>query len=182
MHARQSLREIAVALVGDDDAAARLGDQEVGAGDADIGGEEFFPQLGARLGQDVAAFVEHAVRRQIGVRLAEAFLPVLLVEVERGRDDVAGQLVTQLDDVFAEIGLDRGDAVAFQVVVDAQLLADHRLALGDGAGIGRTADRQNRVARFVGGGAPVHLAAGLASDFASHVLQVEDRDWPACGS
>ena len=118
------------------------------------------PQLGACLGQDVAAFVEHAVRRQVGVRLAEARLPVLLVEVERRRDDVAGQLVTKLDDVFAEIGLDRRDAVAFQVVVDAQLLADHRLALGDGAGVGRAADRQHRLARFIRGGAPVHLAAG----------------------
>ncbi len=62
VHARQGLRQVAVALVGDDDAAAGLGDQEVGAGDADIGGQEFLPQPGARLGQDVAPLVEHAVR------------------------------------------------------------------------------------------------------------------------
>ena len=41
---RQRLREVAVALVGDDDRGAGLGDQEVGAGDADIGGEEFLAQ------------------------------------------------------------------------------------------------------------------------------------------
>ncbi len=89
-----------------------------------------------------------------------------------GGDDVAGQLVAKLDDVFAEVGLDRGDAVAFQVIVDAQLLADHRLALGDGARIGGSADRQHRVARFVGGGAPVHLAAGR-EDLGFPFLQVE---------
>ena len=42
VHARQGLRQIAVALIGDDDAAAGLGDQEIGAGDADIGGQEPF--------------------------------------------------------------------------------------------------------------------------------------------
>ena len=120
MHPRQRLGQVAVALVGDDDAAAGLGDQEVGAGDADIGGEEFLPQLGARLGQDVAAFAEHAVGRQVGVRVAEAVLPVLPVQVERGRDDMARQLVPELDDVLAEIGLDRADAVAFEVLVDAR--------------------------------------------------------------
>ena len=41
MDARQGLRQIAVALVGDDDAGAGLGDQKIGAGDPDIGGEEF---------------------------------------------------------------------------------------------------------------------------------------------
>ena len=44
-------------------------------------------------------------------RLAELRLPVLAVQVERRRDDVAGQLVAKLDDVFAEVGLDRRDAV-----------------------------------------------------------------------
>ena len=36
----QGLRQVAVALVGDDDRGAGLGDQEVRAGDADVGGEE----------------------------------------------------------------------------------------------------------------------------------------------
>ena len=41
MHARQDLRQVAIALIGDDDRGAGLGDQEVGAGDADIGGKVF---------------------------------------------------------------------------------------------------------------------------------------------
>ena len=48
MHARQRLRQVGVALVGDDDGRAGLGDQEVGAGDADVGGEEFRAQDAAR--------------------------------------------------------------------------------------------------------------------------------------
>ena len=49
--ARQDLRQVAVALVGDDDRGAGLGDQEIGAGDADIGGEEAVAQDAARLGE-----------------------------------------------------------------------------------------------------------------------------------
>ena len=66
----------------------------------------------ARLGQDVAPLGEHAVGRQVGVRQAELRLPILAVEVEGGGDDVARRLVAELDDVFAEVGLDRRDAVA----------------------------------------------------------------------
>ena len=36
----QDLRKIAVALVGDDDGGPGLGDEEIGAGDADVRGEE----------------------------------------------------------------------------------------------------------------------------------------------
>ena len=44
-----------------------------------------------------------------------------------------GRLVAQLDDVFAEIGLDRRDAQRFEMLVEADLLGDHRLRLGHGA-------------------------------------------------
>ena len=40
VHLGQRLGEVAVALVGDDHRGAGLGDQEIGAGDADVGGEE----------------------------------------------------------------------------------------------------------------------------------------------
>ena len=66
----------------------------------------------------------------MGVGAAELVLDLGLGEVNRGRDDVGRQLAAQLDDVFAEIGLDRRDAVAFEEVVEADLLGDHRLALG----------------------------------------------------
>jgi holo-[acyl-carrier protein] synthase len=48
MRLGQELGEIAVALVGDDDARAGLGDQEVRAGDADIGIEEALARYSGR--------------------------------------------------------------------------------------------------------------------------------------
>ena len=55
-----------------------------------------------------------ALRSSCGVHAAEILLDLRCVEVHRGRDDVARQLVTELDDVLAEIGLDRRDAVALR--------------------------------------------------------------------
>ena len=61
---RQRLGQVAVALIGDDHRGAGLGDQEVGAGDADIGGEEFLAQHGARFGHEVRHRSEGAIRRR----------------------------------------------------------------------------------------------------------------------
>ena len=51
MRLRQALGEIAVAFIGDDDRRAGFRDEKIGAGDADIGGEEVVAQLAARFGQ-----------------------------------------------------------------------------------------------------------------------------------
>ena len=61
MRLGQQLREVAVAFVGDDDRGAGLGDQEMGAGDADIGGEEAVAQDVARLGDERRRLVEIAL-------------------------------------------------------------------------------------------------------------------------
>ena len=74
---------------------------------------------------------------------------------------MARRFLAQLQDVLAQIGLDRGDAVLFQMLVDPQLLGDHRLALGDRARIHPLADRQHRRAGILGRAAPVHVAAGF---------------------
>ena len=116
MRLRQDLREVAVALVGDDDRGAGLGDEEVGAGDADIGREEALAQHGARFGQQLHRLGEIALGVEMGVDAAEILLDLRGVEVDGRRDDVARQLAAQLDDVFAEIGLDRPDAVRFEVM------------------------------------------------------------------
>ena len=54
---------------------------------------------------------EVAVGRQMRVDAAEIGLDLVLVQMHGRRDDVARLLAAQLDDVFAEIGLDRADAV-----------------------------------------------------------------------
>ena len=106
VHARQRLREVAVALVGDDNRGAGLGDEEIRAGDADIGGEEPVAQDGARLREQSLRFDQVAVRRQVGVHAAEVGLDLLFGEVHRRHDDVRGQLVADLHQVFAEVGFD----------------------------------------------------------------------------
>src|SRR6266446_25582 len=79
--------------------------------------------------------------------------------MDRRRNQVARRLVTQLDDVFAEIGFDRGDAVLFEILVEPDLLGDHRLALGDDLGVDRAADLQYRGASFVRRSRPMDPAA-----------------------
>src|SRR5579871_4919114 len=93
------------------------------------------------------------------MRLPKAFFPILAIEVKRRTDDVTRRLLAQLQNVFAEIGLDRRNAVLLQVVVDCDLLRDHRLALGDRLRAGLLADRENRLTGVGGGGAPMNLAA-----------------------
>ena len=90
------------------------------------------------------------------MRGAKGVGDLLLHQVDRRRDDVARRLVAQLDDVFAEIGLDRGDAVRFEVIVERDLLGDHRLALGDDLGAGRAADVEHDGARLCGVARPMH--------------------------
>ena len=93
---------------------------------------------------------------------------LLLHQMDRRRDDVARRLVAQLNDVFAEIGLDRGDAVGLQVIIEGDLLGDHRFALGDDPGIDRAADLEHRGARLRGIACPMHPAARRG-----HVLLVK---------
>ena len=57
---------------------------------------------------------ERPVRVERPVRGAKGVGDLLLDQMHRRRDDVARRLVAQLDDVFAEIGLDRGDAVRLE--------------------------------------------------------------------
>ena len=83
----------------------------------------------------------------MGVDAAEIALDLRLGEMHGGRDDVGRHLVAQLDDVFAEVGFDRRDAVAFKVVVEADFLRHHRLALGDGPRAEASAEVENDVPR-----------------------------------
>src|SRR6516162_5724758 len=81
-------------------------------------------------------------------------------QVYSRRDYVTRRFVPQLDDVFAEIGLDRSNPVLFEELVEADFLRDHRLSLGDSLGADRTADLQHGVARFLRRAGPMYLTAG----------------------
>src|SRR3954468_13410143 len=97
---------------------------------------------------------------------------LVLGHVDRRADQVARPLVGELDDVLAEVGLDRLDAVSLEVGVEADLLGDHALALGDRAGTRRAAQVEHDGAGLGGVAGPVDLAAALA-DLGLERLEVE---------
>ncbi len=128
---------------------------------ADVGGEEFCPEHAARLAEQLLGLAEVAVRGQVAVRPAKILLDVALRHVDRGRDDVRGRLAAKLDDVFAEVGLDRLDPGRLERLVEADLLRDHRLALGDALRSERLAEVDNDPPRRLRVLGEMNVAAAL---------------------
>src|SRR5437762_11418560 len=106
------------------------------------------------------------------VGLAEIRLDLIAAEMDRGRYDVAWRLAPYLDEIFAEIGLDRCDACLFQSVIEADLFRNHRLALGGELRIETFADRDDGGAGLLRGLRPVDLSAGL-NDFGLIAFEIE---------
>ena len=176
MHARQGRGQVAIALIGDDHRRAGLGDQEIGAGDADIGGEEFLAQHLARLGDEMLRLVEPPRMRQTLMRAAEIRLDGLAIEVNDRSDQMARALAPELHDIFAEIGLHHLDLGGVEMGVEPDLLRHHRLALGDELGAGLLAELQDDVARVRRGWRVMHLAAALDHlAFESLEIEIEMR-------
>ena len=104
----------------------------------------------------------------------EILLDLILADMNGRRDNVARVLAAQLDDVFAEIGLDRLDAGGFEEVVELDLLGEHRFALGHRAGVVHAADVEDDAAGLGRGLGPVNLATGfLDLLFISFEIDVE---------
>ena len=121
MDARQGLGQIAVALIGDDDAGPGLGHQEIGAGDADIGGEKLRTQHRTRFVAELARLDKRPFRVERAMFGAERVGDLLLHQMDGRCDQMARRLVSQLDDVLAKVGLDRGNPVLFQVFAPKRL-------------------------------------------------------------
>ena len=132
MRLRQYLRQVAIALIGDDDRRAGLGDQKIRPGNADIRVKIFLPQNAARLVEQRHRVFQIAVRIKMRVHPAEIALDLLLRQMHRRGDDMARMLAAQLDDIFAKVRLDRHNAVFLKMLVERDLLGDHALALGHG--------------------------------------------------
>ena len=81
------------------------------------------------------------------------------VAVDRGDQDVGGLVVAELDDEFGEIGFERGDAVFFEVLVEADLLGGHRFDLDDLVHARWRDDVGDDPVGLGGVGRPVHDAA-----------------------
>ena len=110
---------------GDEGYGACLGHEEVGSGDAHPGGHELASELPARFTGKVFDVVirggAELFHEQVG-HLAPGL-------VYGGSYDVKRSVAGQLDDVLAEVSLDGFDALRFELVVQAHLLGEHRLAL-----------------------------------------------------
>src|SRR6476661_10863505 len=71
---------------------------------------------------------------------------LFFVEMDHRSDDMARSIVSDLDDVLAEIGLGHLDAGGLEMGVEPDLLRHHRLSLGDEAAASVLADLENDVA------------------------------------
>ena len=168
----QTLGQVAVALVGDDDRAAGLGHQEVGAGDADVGVDILLAQDFARLFHEIRRLGQRAFGRQMAVVRAERRFDLAAGQVNRRGDNVARRFAAQLDDVFAQVRLHRHHALGLQEGVEADFLGDHRLAFGHRLGAGGAADLEDGPAGVLGRRAPMNLTAGC-QDLGLIALQIE---------
>ncbi len=98
---------------------------------------------------------------QIEMGAAEIRRDLILGQMHRRRDDMRGHLAAKLDDIFAEIGLDRRDAVGLERGVEADLFADHRLAFGDAVRAVAAADIEHDIIGGLGRARVMHDAARL---------------------
>ena len=146
VHARQPGAQPDVALGLDEHERAGLGDEEVRAGDAHLGGEEAVAQLGARVGDEPLGVVgvEHLAREA-----AEQLGHLARGQVHRRGEDVRRAVAHELHDVLAEVGLHRLDAGLGERLVEADLLGEHRLRL-------------DRAGRAAGGAQLLDDARGVA--------------------
>ena len=82
------------------------------------------------------------------MRAPEIRFHLLLRQMDDRRHDMARRLVADLQDVLAEVGLHHLEPGLLQMGIERDLLGDHRLALGDDAGVGLPTDAGDDLARF----------------------------------
>jgi hypothetical protein len=80
------------------------------------------------------------------------------VAVYRGYQNVAGPVVAELDYQLGEVGLDRGDALGLEVLVEADLLGRHRLDLHHFTCASGPNQVRDDAVGFIGVARPMHHA------------------------
>ncbi len=115
-----------IPLVFDNHDRSRLGDDEVGAGDAEIRGKKVLPKKATReLRQSL-----RSVRNVLDVGAsAKRRADVFDALVEDGREEVRRPIVIELDDVLPQIGLPDVHLPLLQSGVEMNFLRSHRLRL-----------------------------------------------------
>ncbi len=176
MDARQRLRQVAIALVGDDDRSAGLGDEEIGAGDADIGGKEFL------------AAICRALRAagSPGLRASRSRGRFLWARRKSWRTwsmfrCTAGAMMwlgcsPRNWMIYSPRSVSTGSMRAgLKEFVERDLFRDHRLALGDDIGPRLAADVHDEPARLDRVRGPVNVATAVHAPL-SRMPPDKDRD------
>ena len=125
VNARNRGRQPDVALVFDQGDRAGLSDQEISSADPQLSREE-------SVSKKVSSGFGEAFRGRVTRRtqsLVKNCSRVVEALVDRGADDVAGWLAEELDDVFAEVGLEHFHTTGFQERVEPDLFTEHALGL-----------------------------------------------------
>ena len=149
-----------VALVRDEHERPRLGDEEVAAADAHVGGEEIRPQLapreGGQLGRGVAHWRVDGARGGLLVEEGPDLLPGLV----RGRhEDVGRTLTGKLDDVLTQVSLADVQPGVFELLVEGDLFGGHRLRLHDSKHAPSPGNVEDVAAHVGRAGGPHHVPA-----------------------
>ena len=143
MHPGQNLRQVAIALIGDNDGSAGFSNEKIRAGNANVRGKKFIAQNGACFGEKLHRLAEVARRIQMGMDTAKIRFHLTCIEMDGGRDDMAGGFAAQLDNIFAKVGFHRRHARALNRGIEVDLLRDHAFALRHGFGPAPLADFQH---------------------------------------
>ena len=165
MNLGQSACEITVSFIGDNDVGTCFGNQEVGAGNADIGRDK-------RFAQNLASFLYQG--SSFRLTLGEAAVSVVDLEkigdfilgfVNGGGDDVARRLLGELQNIFAKVRLSGFETSFIQGVIYPHFLAYHRLAANNFLCFGLAADVGGDATGLIGRTRPVNVPPGLNNFF-----------------
>ena len=166
VHFRQRRRQRRIALVGDQHHGSGFGDEEIAARDAHVGRQVVLPQHAARL---EAELLDAGLARG-AVFFVEEIGDLVLRLVQRGTDDVRRRLVVvDLQDVFAEVGLDDGEPGRLDRVIERRLLADHRFRLDDLAHVVACGDLEHQRVDLGGGLRPQDGGAARGGVLLEHL-------------
>ncbi len=156
VNARNAGGEASIAFVGGDGNHAAVGNQEISAGDAHLGGEEGAPQSDARGSDETNRIgVLHVYAKFVAKEIGN----LMAAEVHGRSDDVVRRLMAQLHDELAQVGLPDGHADFFERRGQMNFFGDHRLGFDDGLHVARLGQLDDVVIGLLGVLRPMNVTA-----------------------
>ena len=168
MQARQAGAHIRIAFIGADDDASGLGDGEVDAGESGLGAHELAAEMAAGGFGEVLGIRRALLGAELDVEEFADFFPL---QMDGRHDDMAGRLLAELHDAFAEVGVGDFDAAGLEVGIEMALFGEHRLRLDELRDAVAREDLMNDGVVFGGIASPMDLNA-VGGGIALKLLQV----------